>query len=72
MPEDYETPRKTGDDTLEGYIGDRVKNDIFIDFETSEFIEEKVYTAFIIGAYDYQMVPQEQYDGLIYLDHLEE
>lgn len=72
LPEDYETPRKTGDDTLEGYIGDRVKNDIFIDFETSEFIEEKVYTAFIIGAYDYQMVPQEQYDGLIYLDHLEE
>lgn len=71
LPEDYATPRKTGDDTLEGYIGDRVQNDIFVDFETSEFVEEKVYTAFVIGAYDYQMVPQEQFDGLIYLDHLE-
>lgn len=72
LPEDYEAPRKTGDDTLEGYIGDRVQDDIFIDFETSDFIEEKLYTAYVMGAYDYKMIPQEQYDGLIYLDHLKE
>lgn len=70
LPEHYETPRKTDDDTLEGYIGNRVQEDVFIDFETSGFLEEKLYTAFVIGAYDYKMVPQEQYDGLIYLDHL--
>jgi len=35
------------------------------------FVEEKAYTAFNAGSYDYQMVPQEQFDGLIYIDHLE-
>lgn len=70
LPEHHETPRKTDDDTLEGYIGNRIQEDIFIDFNTSEFLEEKQYTAFVIGAYDYKIVPQEQYDGLIYIDHL--
>lgn len=72
LSQDVSTPRKTGDDTLVGYLGDRVSDDIFIDFETSDFIEDRVYTAFNAGTYDYQMVPREQYDGLIYLDHLSE
>lgn len=70
LQDDYSTPRKSGDDTLEGYIGDRIDSDIFIDFATSDFIEEREYTAHVIGEYDYKMVPQEQFDGLIYLDHL--
>lgn len=71
LQEEIPTPRKTEDDTLEGYIGNKVSDDIFIDFQTSEFVEEKAYTAFNAGSYDYQMVPQEQFDGLIYIDHLE-
>lgn len=71
IPQEVATPRKTADDTLEGYIGNKVSDDIFIDFQTSEFVEEKAYTAFNAGSYDYQMVPQEQFDGLIYIDHLE-
>lgn len=71
LPQEVATPRKTEDDTLEGYIGNKISDDIFIDFQTSEFVEEKAYTAFNAGSYDYQMVPQEQFDGLIYIDHLE-
>lgn len=71
IPHEVATPRKTEDDTLAGYIGNKVSDDIFIDFQTSEFVEEKAYTAFNAGSYDYQMVPQEQFDGLIYIDHLE-
>ncbi|HBV23758.1 MAG TPA: hypothetical protein DEB42_08255 [Jeotgalicoccus sp.] len=70
LSQEVSTPRKTGDETLAGYIGDRVSDDIFIDFETSDFIEDRVYTVFNAGTYDYQIVPQEQYDGLIYLDYL--
>lgn len=70
LSQDVSTPRKTGDDTLVGYIGDRVSDDIFIDFETSDFVEDRLYTVFNTGTYDYQIVPQEQYDGLIYIDHL--
>lgn len=72
LPEDYETPRREEDETLEGYIGNRVQKDIFIDFAKSDFIEENQYTVYWAGYYDYEMVPQEQYDGLIYLDHIEE
>lgn len=71
IPQEVATPRKTADDTLEGYIGNKVSDDVFIDFQTSEFVEEKAYIAFNAGSYDYQMVPQEQFDGLIYIDHLE-
>lgn len=71
LPQEVATPRKTEDDTLEGYIGNKISDDIFIDFQTSDFIEEKIYTAFNAGSYNYQMVPQEQFDGLIYIDHLE-
>ena len=70
LQDDYSTPRKTGDDTLEGYIGDRVSSDIFIDFSSSDFLEEKIYTSYTIGEYDYEITPQEQFDGMIYLDHL--
>ena len=70
LPEDYATPRREKDETLEGYIGNRVQKDIFIDFATSDFIEENQYTVYWAGYYDYRMVPQEQFDGLIYIDHI--
>ena len=70
LPEDYATPRREKDETLEGYIGNRVQKDIFIDFATSDFIEEDQYTVYWAGYYDYRMVPQEQFDGLIYIDHI--
>lgn len=70
--ESYETPRVTDDDTLEGNIGNRVQEDIFIDLKTSSFIDEREYTAFNYGYYEYNMVPQEQFDGIIYIDHVEE
>ncbi len=72
LPEDYATPRKEKDETLEGYIGNRVQKDIFIDFATSDFVEERRYTVFGEGFYDSKMVPQEQFDGLIYIDHIKE
>ncbi len=71
LPDHPGTPRKTGDESLEGYIGDRVQKDVFIDFETSDFVEEKLYKAFVVGEYEYNIIPAEQYDGLIYLDQLE-
>lgn len=71
LPDHPGTPRKTGDESLEGYIGDRVQNDIFIDFETSDFVEDKLYKASVMGDYEYNIVPAEQYDGLIYLNQLE-
>ncbi|MCC4723314.1 erythromycin esterase family protein [Salinicoccus sp. RF5] len=70
LPEDYATPRSESDETLEGYIGNRVQKDIFIDFATSDFIEKNQYTVYWAGYYDYRMVPQEQFDGLIYIDHI--
>lgn len=72
LPEDYATPRKEKDETLEGYIGNRVQKDIFIDFATSDFVEERRYTIFWEGFYDSKMVPQKQFDGLIYIDHIKE
>lgn len=72
LPEDYATPRREKDETLEGYIGNRVQKDIFIDFATSDFIEENQYTVYWAGYYDYKMIPQEQFDGLIYIDHIKE
>lgn len=71
LPDHPGTPRKTEDETLEGYIGERVQSDIFIDFGTSDFIEEQMYETHVIGELEYNIVPAEQYDGLIYLDHLE-
>lgn len=71
LPDHQGTPRKTGDESLEGYIGDRIQNDVFIDLETSDFVEDKMYQVFVIGDYEYNIVPVEQYDGLIYLDQLE-
>ena len=70
LPEDFATPRSEKDETLEGYIGNRAQKDIFIDFATSDFIEEDQYTVYWAGYYDYRMVPQEQFDGLIYIDHI--
>ncbi len=72
LPEDYATPRRDKDKTLEGYIGNQVQKDIFIDFATSDFIEENQYTVHWEGYYGYRMVPQEQFDGLIYIDHIKE
>lgn len=72
LPEDYATPRSEADETLEGYIGNRVQKNVFIDFATSDFIEENQYTVYWAGYYDYRMVPQEQFDGLIYIDHIKE
>lgn len=72
LPEDYATQRKEKDEALEGYIGNRVQSDIFIDFSTSSFIEETQYTVFWEGFYDSKMVPQKQFDGLIYIDHIKE
>ena len=70
VSEDYVTPRKEKDEALEGYIGNRVQSDVFIDFASSDFIEENQYTVFWEGFFDSKMVPQEQFDGLIYIDHI--
>ncbi|GAA3716587.1 hypothetical protein GCM10022378_03540 [Salinicoccus jeotgali] len=69
-PTDYVTPRKEKDSILEGYIGNRLQEDVFIDFATSDFIEKNQYTAYWVGYHDYKMIPQEQFDGLIYMDHI--
>lgn len=71
MPSDFSMERVEDSSLLEGYIGNQVGRNVFIDLNNSEWFDNKEFITTRVGL-DFRIVPEEQMDGVIYIDYIQE
>lgn len=71
MPADFSLNRTDDPNVLEGYIGNKVDYNVFIDLKNSDWFNNEEFVTTRLGL-DFRIIPEEQMDGLIYIDYVQE
>ena len=71
MPAEFSLNRTDDPSVLEGFIGNKVDRNVFIDLKNSEWFKKEEFVTTRLGL-DFRIIPEEQMDGLIYIDYVQE